>query len=335
MHHSWHPVHFPLRGGTWQWILGNRDLAGAATAEKTSLTVVSAQSLVQPGAACWLNVCAGRYVLRLNAAVLILTHEGAGAADQAEKAAFRRESSTFTAEKTERGGEERRGSLVSAGVQAQWAKVQVQSGSDHIRDLHGGSRNGSAALHVFLLCRIKSTATFFPWKAEKQPSINGKSRWEAEDRLRARCFSVSQKNRERFKLKTGKLSRRHGNINLLITNYCLDFSTQCGDISKGAEGSTAHNKSSSSCRGEEVDLPPTTQSLSRASVDSSDNKLCRAAAHRLSERTTREETQHIHLTYRHRTNCLVFEGKWPKGVGYLVCIAGESNSSSFKYFQGT
>lgn len=30
MHHSWHPVHFPLRGGTWQWILGNRDLAGAA-----------------------------------------------------------------------------------------------------------------------------------------------------------------------------------------------------------------------------------------------------------------------------------------------------------------
>lgn len=203
MHHSWHPVHFPLRGGTWQWILGNRDLAGAATAEKTSLTVVSAQSLVQPGAACWLNVCAGRHVLRLNAAVLTLTHEGAGAADQAEKAAFRRESSTFTAEKTERRGEERRGSLVSAGVQAQWAKVQVQSGSDHIRDLHGGSRNGSAALHVFLLCRIKSTATFFPWKAEKQPSINGKSCWEAGDRLTARCFSVSQKNRERFKLRTG------------------------------------------------------------------------------------------------------------------------------------
>lgn len=197
------PYIFPSEAGPGSgfWVTGT--WLEPLTAEKTSLTVVSAQSLVQPGAACWLNVCAGRHVLRLNAAVLTLTHEGAGAADQAEKAAFRRESSTFTAEKTERRGEERRGSLVSAGVQAQWAKVQVQSGSDHIRDLHGGSRNGSAALHVFLLCRIKSTATFFPWKAEKQPSINGKSCWEAEDRLTARCFSVSQKNRERFKLKTG------------------------------------------------------------------------------------------------------------------------------------
>lgn len=100
-------------------------------------------------------------------------------------------------------GEERKGSLVSAGLQAQWAKVQVQSGSGHICDLRRGSRNGSAALHVFLLCGIKSTATFFPWKAEKQASINGQSRWESEDRLTARRFSVSQKSHERFKLETG------------------------------------------------------------------------------------------------------------------------------------
>lgn len=59
---------------------------------------------------------------------------------------------------------------------------------------------------------------------------------------------------------------------------CLHFKSQCGDISKSGEGSTTHNKSSPSCRGEEVDLPPTTASLSRASVDASHNKLSAAAA---------------------------------------------------------
>lgn len=38
---------------------------------------------------------------------------------------------------------------------------------------------------------------------------------------------------------------------------CLHFTSQCGDISKSGEGSTSHNKSSPSCRGEEVDLSST------------------------------------------------------------------------------
>lgn len=139
--------------------------------------------------------------------------------------------------------------------------------------------------------------TVYKWKVV----LGGRGQTDSE------MFFCQSEESQEIQTQDGKLSRRHGNINLSIANCCLHFSTQCGDISKGAEGSTAHNKSSSSCRGEEVDLPPTTQSLSRASVDSSDNKLCRAAAHRLSERTTREETQHIHLTYSDRTNCLAFE----------------------------
>lgn len=139
--------------------------------------------------------------------------------------------------------------------------------------------------------------TVYKWKVV----LGGRGQTDSE------MFFCQSEESQEIQTQDGKLSRRHSNINVSITNCCLHFSTQCGDISKGAEGSTAHNKSSSSCRGEEVDLPPTTQSLSRASVDSSDNKLCRAAAHRLSERTTREETQHIHLTYSDRTNCLAFE----------------------------
>lgn len=64
--------------------------------------------------------------VRVNTAALILTHEGAGAAYEAEKAAFRWESSTFTAMKTERRG----GGVVSAG----WGKVQVQSSPNQVHD---------------------------------------------------------------------------------------------------------------------------------------------------------------------------------------------------------
>lgn len=78
---------------------------------------MSAQSPVQPRAVCWISVCEGKKrstfsvhtLLKVHLPeyfktipVLILTHEGASAAYEAEKAAFRWESSTFTAEKTER-----------------------------------------------------------------------------------------------------------------------------------------------------------------------------------------------------------------------------------------
>lgn len=54
---------------------------------------------------------------------------------------------------------------------------------------------------------------------------------------------------------------------------CLHFASQCGEVSKSGEGSTAHNKSSSSCRGEKVPHPPLIASLNRASVGLSHNTL--------------------------------------------------------------
>lgn len=65
---------FPLRWriGGWQWIVWSR--AGAAAAEKINLLVGT------------------------------LTHEGPCAADEAEEATLRRQSSTFTATGTERRG---------------------------------------------------------------------------------------------------------------------------------------------------------------------------------------------------------------------------------------
>lgn len=49
-------------------------------------------------------VCMHIQCICVNTTALILTNEGAGAAYEAEKAAFRWESSTFTAMKTERRG---------------------------------------------------------------------------------------------------------------------------------------------------------------------------------------------------------------------------------------
>lgn len=109
---------------------------------------------------------------------------------------------------------------------------------------------------VFLGKRFNRETIVYKWKTTAL--LRGQGENDPENlylRIKSTMKSVVKLRHEDGNKRTSRYSRRlkprvhHSSIS------CLHFATQCGDISKSGEGSAAHNKSSSSCRGEEVPLP--------------------------------------------------------------------------------